>query len=147
MICETILSLFLGCAEVPPTPNKVEHYKMEKHYDRSRKSNHRNHTKKYKRIKEIHNRCGQASWYGRELAGRLTANGERFKPSGLTAASWHHEFNKRVTVVNPKNGRSVTVRINDRGPARWTGRIIDLSEGAFRKIAALGSGHVQVCLS
>lgn len=141
MICTSILSLFIGCAE--PVKIRQAHKTERTHVG---KTHRRKHTKESKRGKAKSNRCGQASYYGRELAGRRTANGERFKPSGLTAASWHHGFGQRVTVINQKNGRTVTVRINDRGPAGWTGRIIDLSEGAFRKLADTRQGIIKVCL-
>lgn len=139
MLCETILAIFL-CNTEPVNIKQAERTEHVRHKD-SRRSN-----KERKRVKEEHGRCGKASWYGRELAGRRTASGERFKPSGLTAASWHHGLGQRVTVRNQKNGRSVTVRVNDRGPARWTGRIIDLSEGAFRKLADTRQGIIKVCL-
>lgn len=89
--------------------------------------------------------CGTASWYGRELAGRLTANGERFDPSKLTGATWEHRFDTRLFVRNPKNGRSVTIRINDRGPNKRLERILDLSREAFRKIGRLRKGLIKVC--
>lgn len=70
---------------------------------------------------------GTASWYHE---GRLTANGERFRPDGLTAAHRTLPFGTMVEVTNTRNGRSVVVRVNDRGPAKWTGREIDMSRGA-----------------
>lgn len=91
-------------------------------------------------------KCGLASWYGDSLSGKLTASGQRFDPNGLTAASWTHRFGSRVTVTNPANGRSVTVRINDRGPAKRLGRIIDLSKAAFRSISRLQKGLIRVCI-
>lgn len=145
MLCTTILSLFLGCTE--PANQKQEYKTEERSYKHDKFRDSRRNTKGSKRTTKSSKRCGQASWYGKELAGRRTANGERFRPSGLTAASWFHGFGTRVTVSNPKNGRSVTVRINDRGPARWTGRIIDLSEGAFREIAQVSRGLVRVCIN
>jgi rare lipoprotein A len=87
-------------------------------------------------------RCGKASWYHE---GTRTATGERYNPDGLTAAHRTLKFGTRVTVQNIRNGKTVNVRINDRGPARWTGREIDLSRGAFRAIAGLGAGVVYVC--
>ena len=70
-----------------------------------------------------------ASYYGKELAGRPTASGERFNPSAMTAAHRTLRFRTRVRVTNSRNGRSVVVRINDRGPF-VKGRSIDLSSGA-----------------
>jgi rare lipoprotein A len=72
---------------------------------------------------------GTASWYGPGFAGNRTANGEVYDPSGLTAAHRSLAFGTIVRVTNLRNGRSVVVRINDRGPFVG-GRIIDLSAGA-----------------
>ena len=74
--------------------------------------------------------------------GQMTANGERFKPDGLTAAIWGYPFGTLLR-VNFKD-RSVVVRINDRGPAKWTGRCIDLSRGAARILGFLSAGVVTV---
>lgn len=87
---------------------------------------------------------GIASWYGAELAGRPTASGEPFDPNALTAASWHHPIGTHLQVTNVGNGQSVVVRINDRGPARRLGRLIDLSEAGFAEIADLDQGLVEV---
>ena len=72
-----------------------------------------------------------------------TANGETFDAEALTAAHRTLPFDTRVRVTNPDTGRSVTVRINDRGPF-VDGRCIDLSRAAFRAIAALDLGEVSV---
>jgi rare lipoprotein A len=84
---------------------------------------------------------GQASFYGNNPGegGPLTANGERYNPSGLTAAHRTLPFGTRVRVTSPNTGRSVVVRINDRGPFIG-GRIIDLSVGAARAIGLTSSG-------
>ena len=86
---------------------------------------------------------GHASYYGYE-SGTHTASGERFNPEGLTAAHRSRPLGSTVTVTNLRNGRSVRVRVNDRGPARWTGRVIDLSLGAARAIGMLQAGVVPV---
>ena len=88
---------------------------------------------------------GMASWYGPGFAGRHTANGEIFDPSQLTAAHKELPFNTLVRVHNLENGRSVVVRINDRGPFK-PGRIIDLSRAGAEAIGMIGSGvaHVQL---
>jgi len=86
---------------------------------------------------------GKASWYGPGFAGRKTANGERFNPSQLTAAHRELPFNSTVKVTNLDNGKSVVVRINDRGP--YAGRrVIDLSKAAAKKIDLIGSGVAMV---
>ncbi len=90
-----------------------------------------------------HSESGIASYYGNEFHGRKTANGERFDQGKLTAAHRTLPFGTRVKVTNRQNGKSVVVRVNDRGPfAR--GRIIDLSSSAFKSIAYLGAGVVPV---
>jgi hypothetical protein len=87
----------------------------------------------------------KASWYGNEFAGRPTASGERFDPNRLTAASKTLPLGSVVKVENPKNGRAVTVRINDCGPfAR--GRSLDLSRGAARRIGITHQGVARVKL-
>ena len=88
---------------------------------------------------------GVASYYGRRFHGRLTANGERFDMNAMTAAHKTLPFGTRVRVTNPRNGRSVTVRINDRGPF-IKGRTIDLSRGAAERIGMIKSGHARVQL-
>lgn len=86
---------------------------------------------------------GQASYYGYNLAGNLTANGERFDPAGLTAAHRTLSFGARVRVTNTANDRSVVVRINDRGPF-VDGRIIDVSRAAAQRLGMLQSGTAVV---
>jgi len=86
---------------------------------------------------------GKASFYGAELAGQRTASGERFNPSELTAAHRTLPFGTRVRVTNRSNGRSVVVRINDRGPFHHS-RVIDLSHEAARQIDIIRQGQGQV---
>lgn len=75
--------------------------------------------------------------------GQTTANGERFDPSAMTAAHKTLPFNTRVKVTNPRNGQTVIVRINDRGPFT-PGRCIDLSRSAFALIGDTGQGVMPV---
>jgi rare lipoprotein A len=84
-----------------------------------------------------------ASYYGHAFAGRRTASGERFNPGALTAAHRTLRFGTRVRVTNSHNGRSVVVRINDRGPF-VKGRSIDLSSGAARVIGMGATAHVRI---
>jgi len=86
--------------------------------------------------------CGKASWYA--LTSK-TASGERMNPSGMTAAHRTLPFGTKLKVFNPNNGRSVVVRINDRGPF-IRGRILDLSKGAASKLGFIRAGHTNVCL-
>ena len=88
---------------------------------------------------------GVASYYGKRFHGRLTANGERFDMNAMTAAHKTLPFGTRVLVTNPANGRSVMVRINDRGPF-IRGRTIDLSRGAAEQIGMIRRGHARVQL-
>lgn len=85
--------------------------------------------------------CGLASYYGSE-SGSVTANGERFNPMGLTAASKKLKFGTRIRVSYM--GNTVIVRINDRGPY-IKGRILDLSKGAARKIGLTKAGVGKIC--
>lgn len=88
---------------------------------------------------------GTASWYGHE-AGKRTANGERFKPSKMTAAHRTLPFGTIVKVTNLENGKHVRVRINDRGPAYYTNRIIDVSKKAAKKLGFKKEGLARVKL-
>ena len=88
---------------------------------------------------------GKASYYAKKFNGRRTASGEKFRSSKLTAAHKTLPFGTKVTVINLKNGKSVKVRINDRGPF-IPGRIIDLSRKAARRIDMIndGVGNVKI---
>jgi rare lipoprotein A len=86
---------------------------------------------------------GPASWYGEPHHGRTTASGERFDMHALTAAHRTLPLGTRVRVTHVRNGRSVEVRINDRGPA-VRDRIIDLSYAAARALDAVGDGVFEV---
>jgi rare lipoprotein A len=84
---------------------------------------------------------GKASWYGREQQGGPTASGERFDMHQLTAAHRTLRMGTRVRVTNLLNGRSVVVRINDRGPY-GRGRIIDVSFAAAKALDMIDKGVV-----
>lgn len=86
---------------------------------------------------------GVASWYGPGFHGRLTANGERYDMNELTAAHRTLPFGTQVLVRNPRNGKEVVVRINDRGPY-VAGRVIDLSKAAARAVGIDGIGTVEL---
>lgn len=97
--------------------------------------------------------CGQASWYGKESCVNKrdcrTANGERYTGNDMTAAHLSLPFGTRIKVTYyDKKGKAhgpVTVRINDRGPANWTGRVLDLSKAAAQKLGVYGPGTGKVC--
>jgi len=86
---------------------------------------------------------GTASYYGRKFHGRRTASGEPFDMGALTAAHRSLPFGSLVRVTNPANGRSVTVRINDRGPFT-RGRVIDVSRAAAEELGLIRRGHATV---
>lgn len=88
---------------------------------------------------------GVASYYGNELAGNRTSSGERFNPAGYTCAHRSLPLGTKLRVTNLANGRSVIVRVNDRGPFS-RGRILDMSLAAARDIAMVGPGHARVRL-
>lgn len=83
-----------------------------------------------------------ASYY---YHGHTTANGEHYNPDGLSAAHKTLPFGTKVKVTNPANGKSVTVRINDRGPF-IKGREIDLSRGAARALGMLSQGVAKLIM-
>ncbi|NLR98675.1 septal ring lytic transglycosylase RlpA family protein [Rhizobium sp. P38BS-XIX] len=87
------------------------------------------------------NGCGGASWYG---GSSRTASGERMSSGNLTAAHRSLAFGTRLRVTNKHNGRSVVVRINDRGPF-IRGRVLDLSRAAAQDIGMVASGTASVC--
>ena len=88
---------------------------------------------------------GVASWYGPNFHGKLTANGEVYDMDGMTAAHRTLPFNSEVMVENLDNGKTVRVRINDRGPFAKD-RIIDLSRAAATQIDMMGPGTARVRL-
>lgn len=84
-----------------------------------------------------------ASWYGEKFQGRLTSSGERFDLNKLTAASRTLPIGSRIMLTAPSTGRSVVVKINDRGP-RLKGRDLDLSEAAALKLGIHEKGIAKV---
>jgi rare lipoprotein A len=86
---------------------------------------------------------GEASYYANKFQGRKTANGERFRQRGKTAASKTLPLGTKAKVTNAKTGKSTTVRINDRGPF-VDGRVIDLSKGAAEEIGLKEDGVAPV---
>lgn len=86
---------------------------------------------------------GKASWYGPGFHGKKTANGERFDMNTLTAAHRTLPISSRVRVTNLANGKSVVVRINDRGPYHGN-RVMDLSKAAAQELGFIRTGTAQV---
>ena len=86
---------------------------------------------------------GKASYYADKFEGRRTASGETFHQRSMTAAHRTLPYGTKVRVVNLANGRSVKVRINDRGPFA-EGRVIDLSKKAAKKLGMISTGVAPV---
>ncbi len=86
---------------------------------------------------------GVASWYGRQFHGRKTASGERFDMNALTAAHRSLPLNCYIRVTNKNNGKSVIVKVNDRGPFHGN-RVLDLSYGAAKRIGLTDAGTTNV---
>jgi len=85
---------------------------------------------------------GKCSYYGSGFLGNLTANGEIFNKNGMTAAHLTLPFGTRLMVTNRNNGRTVVVRINDRGP-HVSGRVLNLTEAAFARVESLSTGDFE----
>lgn len=88
---------------------------------------------------------GAASWYGRQFHGRPTASGERFDMHAMTAAHRSLPLNCYIRVTNKNNGKSVVVKVNDRGPFHGN-RVLDLSYGAAKAIGIVNSGTGNVTI-
>ena len=86
---------------------------------------------------------GVVSWYGGKFHGRKTASGEKYDKHELTAAHKSLPFGTKVKVTNIRNGKSVVVEINDRGPYAKS-RVLDLSQAAFSEIGHTNTGVMQV---
>jgi rare lipoprotein A len=138
----------LLAAQPPNTPGKANS-KVE--VARPEKGNGTNNSVRAKAVSQRHTRTpkayqvGTASWYGKAFNGRTTASGEPYDMFQFTAAHRQLPLGTLVKVTNLRNGRSVVVRVNDRGPVPRT-RIIDLSYGAARIIGIPGYGIQPVRL-
>ncbi len=88
---------------------------------------------------------GVASWYGRQFHGRKTASGETFDMNGLTAAHRSLPLNCYIRVTNKDNGKSVVVKVNDRGPFHGN-RVLDLSYGAAKQLGVTSAGTAKVSI-
>ena len=100
-------------------------------------------------VKYIRN--GKASWYSRNSPGinRRTANNEIFDDKDMTCAMWGASFNRLVKVTNLQNGKSIIVRVNDRGPHRRyveQGRVVDLTIEAFSHLEVPEEGLIDVAI-
>lgn len=143
--------LLSGCASDQPkltTPSIKPYRSYRQHHDYR-------HSRAYNRPYRVKGRMyypmtspegyheiGMASWYGHE-SGSRTSMGTRFNPEGISAAHKTLPLPSRVRVTNLRNGRSVELVVNDRGPFK-SNRIIDLSRGAARRIGVNGLAKVKV---
>ena len=94
-------------------------------------------------IPEVNHQNWEATYYGdRYKTRRHTANGERFDKNAMTCASMVHPFGTMLKVINPKNGKSIIVRVTDRG--RFKNQQLDLTWGAFGKIATHREGRIKI---
>ena len=137
--------LCVDCAPAPryksdnssiTTPKKKDKKKNSKN-----KSDKQNKTPSFNTSKMVYK--GVSSYYGPKFHGKLTANGEIFDMYGVTAAHKEFPFNTVTRVTNEKNGKSLIIRINDRGP--YIGdRILDCSFGAAKKLGFVSEGTTPV---
>ena len=126
------IGIVAGCATTP-------------RYVRGTSAPRHGHSSAKRKRSGTHRLQGTASYYAHQFHGRTTANGETFNMHAMTAAHKTLPFNTRVRVENRDNGKSVVVRINDRGPYK-KGRIIDLSLEAAKRIGMIESGTARVRL-
>ena len=144
-----VLILFLaGCMpKSVPYPSYKIKKKYSSRYPKGTQKQYIVYGKRYKPLRTAHGfvQEGVASWYGPKFHGRRTASGEIYNMYALTAAHKILPMHTKVKVTNLENGRSLIVRINDRGPF-VKNRIIDLSYAAARKLGIVGPGTARVRL-
>lgn len=87
---------------------------------------------------------GRASWYGEGYRGKTMANGQPFDPEAMTCAAWRWPLGSLLRVTHLVSGRHVIVELTDRGPAAWTGCLVDLSARAFRRLENPSVGRIGV---
>ena len=84
----------------------------------------------------------RSSWYGEQHRGRLTASGEKFNPDGFTCTCWDHDLGSILEVEH--QGKRLFLRVNDRGPAPWTKRTLDITERAAKYLGFHEAGEADV---
>ena len=142
----SLISIFcLACSSSPryrssSNPSPIV---AKKQKDKSQKQDRKNNNKQSKFDKSKKVFRGISSYYGPQFHGKLTANGEIFDMYGVTAAHKEIPFNTTVRVTNENNGKSLLLRINDRGPY-IDNRILDCSFGAAKKLGFVGEGTAPV---
>lgn len=130
------LIFLASCASTERSASYRPHYKVGKPYEVAGKWYHPQEYQQYKNT-------GVASWYGKPFHGRATANGEVYNQNSLTAAHPTLPLPSVVRVTNLENGRSVILRVNDRGPFA-KGRIIDVSSQAAKVLGFYEQGTARV---
>ena len=125
------------CSKDNPKDEPLSSYGNEDHYVVEGKNYHVLHSAKN------YNKVGVASWYGNKFHGHLTSTRERYKRYGLTAASPELPLPTRVKVTNLENGRSVIVKVNDRGPFK-SNRLLDVSYTAAKQLGLINNGTAKV---
>ena len=137
-----LILFFVGCT----SSVRYSRASMGSSTSKSKSSAHKKtNSNSKKNSSKKHEVLGTASYYGPGFQGKPTASGEKFNMNAMTAAHKTLAFNTKVRVYNLDNGKSVVVKINDRGPYAKN-RIIDLSKGAAKKLGMLQTGTANVKL-
>ena len=127
------------CLECTPSPRYRSNSKPAPTATKQQKQ--KNKKSSFKKSKKVYK--GISSFYGSKFHGKLTANGEIFDMYGVSAAHKEFPFNTIARVTNENNGKSLMIRINDRGPY-VNGRILDCSFGAAKKLGFVSDGTAPV---
>jgi len=133
--------LFFACTPSPRYGSTKSIVKKNKNFKSNTKKSIKKQKADYNPNKKKY--VGVSSYYGKDFHGKLTANGEAYDMYGLTAAHKTFPLNTVARVTNLKNGKSLYIRINDRGPY-VDGRILDCSYGAAKKLDFLNEGTTEV---
>ena len=149
ILIRIFILVFIGllCVECAPDPryksgnSSITTLKKKDKKKISKKKSDKQKTPIFKKSKMVYK--GVSSYYGPKFHGKLTANGEIFDMYGVTAAHKEFPFNTVTRVTNENNGKSLIIRINDRGPY-VDGRILDCSFGAAKKLGFVGAGTAPV---
>ncbi|WKJ90433.1 septal ring lytic transglycosylase RlpA family protein [Methylomonas montana] len=139
------ISLLSGCASEPPLPPSDEQAELPSYEGKAAYNKpYKVKGKTYYPLASAggYREIGLASWYGAE-SGNRTASGSRFNPKGFSAAHKTLPIPSKVRVTNLRNGRSIDVLVNDRGPF-YDDRLIDLSRGAAKQIGVRGLTEVEI---
>ena len=144
ILIRVFIFLLLGalCVDCAPAPRyKSGNSSITAPKKEKKKSDKQNKTPFFNKSKMVYK--GISSYYGPKFHGKLTANGEIFDMYGVTAAHKEFPFNTVTRVTNENNGKSLIIRINDRGP--YVGdRILDCSFGAAKKLGFVSEGTAPV---